>query len=45
MEEKKNKLDEESKKVKDNLVRMERIDIEKKNKIEYLESNLGDASN
>lgn len=44
-EEKKNKFDEDNKKAKENLTRMEKIDIEKKNRIEYLESRLGDASN
>lgn len=44
-EEKKNKFDEDNKKAKENLVRMEKIDVEKKNRIEYLESRLADASN
>lgn len=44
-EEKKNKFDEDNKKVKDELGRMEKIDIEKNNKIEFIENRLGDAAN
>lgn len=44
-EEKKNKFDEDNKKAKENLARMEKIDLEKKTKIDFLENRLGDASN
>lgn len=44
-EEKKNKFDEDNKRAKESLARMEKIDTEKKSRIDYLESRLADASN